>query len=150
MNDPQVLLRDLLERLVRNLVQALTPALLIVSSSGQMPDLPALGLALFAVVVVTALKYLAALTSAADSPWYVQAADRALSAAAAGALAFVPADWTGSFGAVDWGALGLAALGSAGMALVMLYGAPPSQGVPRDNDVVLGEQGDPHPEPLGD
>lgn len=143
MNDPQALLRDLLERLVRNLIQALTPALLIVASSGQMPDLPALGLALFAVVALTTLKYLANLTSATDAPWYVQATDRALSAAAAGALAFIPADWSGALSAVEWGSLGLAALGSAGMALVMLYGAPPSQGVPRDDGVVLSEPGDP-------
>jgi hypothetical protein len=146
MNDPQALLRDLLERIVRNIIQALTPALLIVASGG-LPDLPALGLALFAVVVVTVMKFLAGITASEDSSWLAKAADRAIPAAAAGALAFIPADWSGSLGAVDWAALGLAALGSAGMALVMLYGAPPSQGVSRGNDngVLLGEQGDPYP-----
>lgn len=131
--------RDLLERLVRNLLQALSPALILLASSGNLPDVTATLGMLLVVFLWTLGKYLTSLTADPDSPWYVQVADRVLSAAAAGGLALIPADWTGSLGALDWTQVGYAALGSAGVALVMLYGTPPSAGTTRASRLSLDE-----------
>jgi peptidoglycan/LPS O-acetylase OafA/YrhL len=130
MNDPQWW-RDLLERLIRNLLQALTPALTILASTGGMPDFATIFMMAFAVVVLTLLKYVSALTADDGDAWYWRVLDRAASAGAGGALALIPAEWTGGFGGVDWAAVGAATLGSALLALVMLYGTPPSMSVDR-------------------
>lgn len=123
--------RDLAERLVRNLLQAMSPSLILLAASGNLPDLVGTLTMLFVVFVYTLGKYLMALTADPDSPWYVQIADRVVSAGAAGALTMIPSGWTGTLGSVMWGQVGYAALGSMGMALVMLYGVPPTQATSR-------------------
>lgn len=139
MNEPQWW-RDLLERLVRNLLQALAPALTIVASTGGMPDFATTFEMAFCVAALTVLKYVAALTADEGDPWYWRLADRAASAAAAGAVALLPVEWSGAISAIDWAVIGRGALGSAVLALIMLYATPPALSVARSARMAMDDE----------
>jgi hypothetical protein len=127
--DTYVFWRDLLERIIRNVLQTALPIVSAVAATGKGVDLAMTAVALGAVVVFTFLKGVAGVVVPADAPLSVQLLDRAGSAVAATLLAFLPeaalhswADWA----SVDWKAVALAAGGSAVAALVSFYGAPPA------------------------
>lgn len=115
------------ERLVRNLIQVLQPVLLIVVASGKPPGLLPLVLSVFGASVVTVLKYAAEWHATCRSAWWVKLLDRVVPAAASAVLAFIPLDWSGSILVVHWVSAGYAALASSLLAVIMLYGDPPSQ-----------------------
>lgn len=127
--DTYVFWRDLLERIIRNVLQTALPIVSAVAATGKGVDFGMVSVALVAVVVFTLLKGVAGVVVPADAPLGVQLLDRAGSAVAATLLAFLPeaalhswSDWA----AVDWKAVALAAGGSAIAALVSFYGAPPA------------------------
>ncbi|HEY5956093.1 MAG TPA: hypothetical protein VIV60_06055 [Polyangiaceae bacterium] len=123
--------RDLLERIIRNLLQTALPIAAGVAATGKGLDLGMTSLALATVVVYTLIKGLLNVIPPEGASLGVQILDRVGSAVAATFIAFVPegtlaswADWAH----VDWKAVGLAALGSAATALVQFYLAPPALG----------------------
>jgi hypothetical protein len=121
--------RDVAERVVRNLLQTLTPILAVMVSDGSVPDVAAVALACVTVVAYTVLKNVAGVSAGADSALWVQLVDRAASAAAATLIAFVPealmTSWA-SWASVDWTAAALAAGASAALAVVSFFYTPPA------------------------
>lgn len=119
-------LRDLYERITRNVLQAMGPALVATASSGSPLAWQSLLLSTGYVVVLTALKFLLDWTAAADAPWWLRLLDRVGSAAAASVLAVAPLDWPGWSRLTElWPMVGWSALASSVLALIMFVGAPP-------------------------
>lgn len=123
--------RDLVERIVRNVLQTALPIASGIAATGKGLDLGMTSLALATVALYTLVKGLLNVTADASASLGVQVLDRVGSAIAATFLAFVPegalaswADWAH----VDWKAVGLASLGSAFTALVSFYLAPAAMG----------------------
>lgn len=151
LDTPEQVARDLAERVVRNVIQGMTPVLVATASSGEGLDWSTLALSTVFVTAMTALKFFADWTASADSALWLQMIDRAGSAAAAAVLAAVPLqepplDWLGwadFWAALDWPTIGWSALASAMLALIMFYGTPP--GAVRAGHSVHGIEDDPEP-----
>lgn len=121
--------RDLLERLIRNEIQILSPIFAVVASTGRGADWQAVGWAALVVLTWTTVKFMAGITADPTAPWWLQVLDRAGSAAAGALLAVVPENLHG----IDWPLVGWSTLGSVVMALFMFYGTPPSKGAVVDH-----------------
>jgi predicted component of type VI protein secretion system len=120
--------RDVLERVIRQLLQTYGPAIYVVltSPTAASGDVKALFVALASIAVGTGLKNLARLKAAPDAPLGVVLLDRAGSAFAATLLGLGVSDLTGLL-SVDWGSKGiLAAIASALLGLLTFYGMPPA------------------------
>ena len=119
--------RILLERLLRQAAQTAVPVLTPVVQAGGAVSLDAVLLGLAGVEAVTLLK--AAVLYVLDvhvdpaAPWWQQALDRSVPAAA-GVLAGIPlASWADAV-ATDWTSVGKAAVVAAVLAQIATYAAP--------------------------
>lgn len=104
----------------RQAVQVLIP-LLALAAAGDVTgaDLPAYALAAALAVLVTVLKALAGLSVGLLAPWWEQALERAIAAAAGAVAGLLPAAGLGLL-TTDWRAVGLAAAGAAALALAAM------------------------------
>lgn len=114
-----VRLADAFGKATRNAVQVLVPLLALVSAG------TVTGADAIAVSIAAALAFVASLgksaldwRAGAGAPWYLRLLDRVGPAAVGAVLALWPTDLAGVLSA-DWRAIGLAAAGAAGTALVM-------------------------------
>lgn len=126
---------DVAARAGRQAVQVLVPLLALAAAGDLTPaagaDLPAYALAAGLAVLVTVLKALAGLSVGLRAPWWEQALERAIAAAAGAVAGLLPADGLGLL-TTDWRAVGIAAAGAAALALAaMITNRPqPHPGTP--------------------
>lgn len=116
--------RDLVERVVRNLLQTLTPLL-----ASTPLDWWGVGRAALTVVVWTVAKWATGWVTPPDAPWWRQLVERIGSAVAASLLVTIPASWTGDPYALEWSTIAANAAAAALLALLMLYATPPTGGL---------------------
>jgi hypothetical protein len=117
--------RDVAARAGRQAVQVLIPARALAAAgdvAGVDPAATALAVAL--AVLVSLVKAVAGITFGSSAPRWQQALERAAAAAAGAVAALLPADGLGLL-TLDWGDLGLAAAGAAGLALAAMVTNPP-------------------------
>lgn len=120
-------LSDVLDRVVRNVVQVLIPVLAIAAGSGSLEGLDYLGLADLAgtAALVTVLLAAANLVVEPSASLAVQAVERALKAFAGSLVATVGAVQFSLFDA-SWQTLGVAAASSAVLAVLQAYLSVPA------------------------
>lgn len=119
--------RDLLERVGRQAAQTALPIVAAVGASGSI-NAKAVTLAIAGAVVLTVLKALATVSWQPGEDWYWVLLDRAVPAAAGTALGFLPVDAL-NLSAVDWSAVGYAAVAAAITAVLAYYITPPTTAV---------------------
>jgi hypothetical protein len=112
--------QDVAARAGRQAVQVLIPVLAL-AAAGDITgiDAPAAAAAVALAVVVTFVKAIAGISIGARAPWWQQGIERAAAAAAGAVGALLPADGLGLL-ALDWGDIGIAAAGAAGLALAAM------------------------------
>lgn len=111
---------DVAARAGRQAVQVLIP-LLALAAAGDITgaDPAAYAFAAGLAVLVSVLKALAGLSVGVLAPWWEQALERAIAAAAGAVAGLLPADGLGLL-AMDWRAVGIAAAGAAGLAIAAM------------------------------
>lgn len=128
--------RDLLERAIRNEVQAVMPVLVAAAGSGAEIHFVTVAMSVLVVLMWTTAKFFLEWTTTPAAPLWLRLLDRVGSAVAAALIAMIPASWDGTLSAVDWPAVGRAVFAAAAISLIMFYWAPPgvevtTRGAPR-------------------
>jgi len=128
-------IRDLVERILRNLIQALIPLLTVLAVSGAKTGWRDLALSALYVFAWTIVKALALAPFEDNITGWLASALRIASAVAASLIANVPEQF---WGYNHWDRVAYAAVGAALTSLLMLYGTPPTQGATSDNSSIHG------------
>jgi len=123
--------QNVLERAVRQGLQAVAPILAVVVASGNGLDFGTTALAVGVAMALSVVKAFAGLTVDAEGPLWKQLAERSLSTTAATLLAFLPADWI-DWASIDWSKALWASVAAGVLAVVMFYATPPAMAVPKD------------------
>lgn len=119
--------QDAVSRMVRQVIQALIPTLLIVAAGSTT------GIDVSAVVALAAIAGLVSLVKSVfqfrfgpGAPVWARTAERALTAAAGTALGLLTVDGVSPVNVVDWPELLTAVAGSAVLSVAMFYTNPPA------------------------
>lgn len=120
--------KDLGERIIRQELQTALPVVLAIAASGSGVSYSALALTMATILVLTALKAVAGVAAPEGSSTAVVLLDRVGSAVAVTVLGFLPEETlssTSGWLSIHWGAVGVAAAGSAVASLIQYYLNPP-------------------------
>lgn len=120
--------KDLGERIIRQELQTALPVALAIAASGSGVSYGTLAVTMATILVLTALKAIVGVSAGPGASTAVIIADRVGSAVAVTVLGFLPAEALGNLDGwldIEWGAVAVAACGSAAAAIIQFYLNPP-------------------------